>query len=258
MIRTLEFPDAEELQAGLGNSVERTAYLDGLSIIDDRLSLEPRSPSIEPIASLIVSYREATPHLQEHLHQCSERVDALRHNIGTIGTEPVSTAVEAFYLQISMRDRLLDLFQFATEQRWGNVRLLDYNANAMILAAFDRDFDRMSAAGFPPEAIKRTLGIDEIAISLNALQLSDVIDLGSSISYPSKDRAVYLHTNSRGITFFLNTTTVTPGSGKPERIYFFSRVPDPETATRLPPNRAVVEDPRNGSLAVTNKNSKRR
>jgi hypothetical protein len=256
MIRTLEFPGAEELQAGLGDTVERTAYLDGLSTIDDRLSPDPRSPSIEPIASLIVSYSEATPHLHEHLHQCSERVDALRLNIGTIGTEPVSTAVETFYLQISMRDRLIDLFQFATEQRWENVRLSGYNADTMTQAAFDRDVGRMSAAGFPSEAIERTLGID-ISRDLNTLQLSDGIDLGSSISYPSDDRAVYLHTNSRGITFFLNTTIVTPESGKPERIYFFSRVPDPRTATKLPPNRAVIEDPRNGSLAIANKNSER-
>lgn len=254
MIRTLEFPGAEELQAGLANTVERTAYLDGLSTIDDRLSPDTRSPSIEPIALLILSYSEATPHLQEHLHQCSERVDALRLNIDAIGTEPVSTAVETFYLQISMRDRLIDLFQFATEQLWENARLSDYNADTMTQAAFDRDVSRMSGAGFPREAIERTLGID-IPKDLNTLRLSSDIDSGSSIFYPRLDREIYLHTNSRGITFFLNTTTITPRRGKRERIYYFSRMPDPRTATTLPPTRAVIEDPRNGSLAITNKNS---
>jgi hypothetical protein len=118
-----------------------------------------------------------------------------------------------------MHDRLIDLFQFAIQQRWETARLSEYSADTMTQVAFDRDIGRMSAAGFPPEAIERTLGID-IPSDVNTLQLSDVIAPGSSISYPSDNSKVYLHTNSRGITYFLNTTMVT-SRGKPEKILLF-------------------------------------
>lgn len=254
MIRTLEFPGAQEVQAGLGDAVGRAAYLDGLSAIEDRLRPDTRSPSTEPISPSILRYSEATPHLGQHLRQCSERVDAVRVDRDT---EPVSTAVETFYLQISMRDRLIDLFQFATQQLWGRVSLSDYSADMMTRAAFDRDVSRMSAAGFPQEAIERTLGTG-FPGPLDMFYLPDVIASVPDIPYPLDDRRVYVHTNSRGITYFLNTITGSPQGNNPVRIYYFSRVPNPRAATTLPPSRAVIEDPRNGSLAVVKKNSEPR
>ncbi len=61
--------------------------------------------------------------------------------------------------------------------------------------------------------------------------------------------AGYKHTNSKGVTYFLNTKMVTLRGGKEQRIYYFSKDERPEGCD-LPSNMAVNENPRNGFLTV--------
>lgn len=59
----------------------------------------------------------------------------------------------------------------------------------------------------------------------------------------------YKHTNSRGITYHLNTQEVTLRGGKLQTIYYFSKNERP-TACPLPVGYRVIENPRNGFLTL--------
>jgi hypothetical protein len=60
----------------------------------------------------------------------------------------------------------------------------------------------------------------------------------------------YKHTNSKGVTYYLNSKEVTLRGGKLQTIYYFSKDERPETATDLPAGMEVNENPRNGFLTV--------
>ena len=62
----------------------------------------------------------------------------------------------------------------------------------------------------------------------------------------------YKHTNSKGVTYYLNSKEVTLRGGKKQVIYFFSRDERPE-ATDLPADMEVNESPRNGFLTLKRK-----
>lgn len=64
--------------------------------------------------------------------------------------------------------------------------------------------------------------------------------------------AGYSHTNSKGVTYHLNSKLVTLRGGKEQRIYYFSKDVRPE-ATDLPDGYNVQENPRNGFLTVSRK-----
>ena len=59
----------------------------------------------------------------------------------------------------------------------------------------------------------------------------------------------YKHTNSKGVTYYLNSKAVTLRGGKQQTIYYFSKDERPE-ATDLPDGMEVNENPRNGFLTV--------
>lgn len=59
----------------------------------------------------------------------------------------------------------------------------------------------------------------------------------------------YKHTNSKGVTYYLNAKTVTLRGGKQQTIYYFSKDQRPE-GTDLPAGFVVNENPRNGFLTV--------
>lgn len=61
--------------------------------------------------------------------------------------------------------------------------------------------------------------------------------------------AAYKHTNSKGVTYYLNSKLVTLRGGKEQRIYYFSKDQRPE-GTELPSGFVVNENPRNGFLTV--------
>ncbi|HVC36407.1 MAG TPA: hypothetical protein VNE40_03120 [Candidatus Dormibacteraeota bacterium] len=62
----------------------------------------------------------------------------------------------------------------------------------------------------------------------------------------------YKHTNSKGVTYYLNSKSVTLRGGKQQTIYYFSKDERPE-ATDLPGGFMVNENPRNGFLTVKRK-----
>jgi len=62
----------------------------------------------------------------------------------------------------------------------------------------------------------------------------------------------YKHTNSKGVTYYLNSKNVTLRGGKQQMIYYFSKDERPE-GTDLPDNMEVNENPRNGFLTVKRK-----
>jgi len=62
----------------------------------------------------------------------------------------------------------------------------------------------------------------------------------------------YNHTNSKGVTYYLNAKDVTLRGGKQQKIYYFSKDERPE-ATDLPATMEVNENPRNGFLTVKRK-----
>lgn len=62
----------------------------------------------------------------------------------------------------------------------------------------------------------------------------------------------YKHTNSKGVTYYLNSKAVTLRGGKVQTIYYFSKDERPE-ASDLPDGMVVNENPRNGFLTVKRK-----
>lgn len=60
----------------------------------------------------------------------------------------------------------------------------------------------------------------------------------------------YQHTNSKGVTYHLNSQEVTLRGGQKQTIYFFSKDARPATACDLPAGRVVKENPRNGFLTL--------
>jgi hypothetical protein len=62
----------------------------------------------------------------------------------------------------------------------------------------------------------------------------------------------YKHTNSKGVTYYLNSKDVTLRGGKKQTIYYFSKDERPE-GTDLPSGFVVNENPRNGFLTVKRK-----
>lgn len=62
--------------------------------------------------------------------------------------------------------------------------------------------------------------------------------------------AAYKHTNSKGVTYYLNSKNVVLRGGKEQRIYYFSKDDRKETGSDLPAGMSVNENPRNGFLTV--------
>ncbi len=59
----------------------------------------------------------------------------------------------------------------------------------------------------------------------------------------------YKHTNSKGVTYHLNSKNVVLRGGKEQRIFYFSKDVRPE-ASDLPDGYSVNENPRNGFLTI--------
>jgi len=63
----------------------------------------------------------------------------------------------------------------------------------------------------------------------------------------------YSHTNSKGVTYYLNSKEVTLRGGKKQTIYYFSKDERADTAADLPSDFEVNENLRNGFLTVKRK-----
>lgn len=64
--------------------------------------------------------------------------------------------------------------------------------------------------------------------------------------------AQYSHTNSLGVTYYLNSKQVTLRGGRVQTIYYFSKDEGRPEACDLPEGKQVNENPRNGFLTVSN------
>ena len=60
----------------------------------------------------------------------------------------------------------------------------------------------------------------------------------------------YKHTNSKGVTYFLNSKAVVLRGGKEQTIFYFSKDERAEAVPGLPEGMEVNENPRNGFLTV--------
>ena len=60
----------------------------------------------------------------------------------------------------------------------------------------------------------------------------------------------YSHTNSKGVTYYLNSKKVTLRGGRVQTIYYFSKDGGRLEAAALPEGRTVNENPRNGFLTL--------
>ena len=63
----------------------------------------------------------------------------------------------------------------------------------------------------------------------------------------------YKHTNSKGVTYFLNSKLVVLRGGKEQLIYYFSKDQRAEAINEVPAGMMVNENPRNGFLTVKRK-----
>lgn len=63
----------------------------------------------------------------------------------------------------------------------------------------------------------------------------------------------YKHTNSKGVTYYLNSKEVTLRGGKLQKIYYFSKDERPEAVDSVPEGMLVDENQRNGFLTVKRK-----
>ena len=60
----------------------------------------------------------------------------------------------------------------------------------------------------------------------------------------------YKHTNSKGVTYHLNSKDVVLRGGKKQTIFYFSKDQRPEGIDALPEGTVVNENPRNGFLTL--------
>jgi hypothetical protein len=61
----------------------------------------------------------------------------------------------------------------------------------------------------------------------------------------------YKHTNSKGVTYYLNSKDVVLRGGKNQTIYYFSKDERAEAIDAVPDGMQVNENPRNGFLTVS-------
>jgi hypothetical protein len=73
---------------------------------------------------------------------------------------------------------------------------------------------------------------------------------GTIKSNRGREKMAYKHTNSKGVTYYLNSKDVTLRGGKQQTIYYFSKDERKDTASDLPDGMSVNENPRNGFLTV--------
>ena len=79
---------------------------------------------------------------------------------------------------------------------------------------------------------------------LNLFEGDNTMDNGQTHSQ-------YSHTNSKGITYYLNSKLVQLRGGKEQRIYYFSKDAGRAEMTDLPEGYKVNENDRNGFLTIS-------
>lgn len=73
-------------------------------------------------------------------------------------------------------------------------------------------------------------------------------------SSPQRIKLQTKHTNSKGVTYYLNSKEVTLRGGKVQTIHYFTKEAGGEFATILQPDMIINENPRNGFLTIRRQN----
>jgi hypothetical protein len=60
----------------------------------------------------------------------------------------------------------------------------------------------------------------------------------------------FTQTNSKGVTYYLNSKEVKLRGGQVQRIYYFSRDQRPEAVDKLPDGMTVSENKKNGFMTL--------
>lgn len=66
----------------------------------------------------------------------------------------------------------------------------------------------------------------------------------------AETQSQYQHTNSKGVTYYLNTKIVNLRGNKQQAIYYFSKDAGRPEACGQPAGSTVQENPRNGFLTI--------
>lgn len=254
-MRTISFPSVEAFTAGIASRRERSVYLDGLALLQEASTpRETFSPASTDFGSEVARMSRELPHLAPHLVESATRVrDAVNSQAWADDSNvDLALAVELHHLRNSMKDRFIDLaVELGRMKSEPSSRIQQqYSETALETGALWRDVSGMRECNFPEPAIKRTLGLRVIPrLHIESSQGRDAIR--SLPGYPDHKVAVYKHTNSKGVTYYLNRGEVRLRGGHIEPIFFFTKVIDPVTASVLPANRVVKENPRNGFLTIS-------
>lgn len=126
------------------------------------------------------------------------------------------------------------LFAHATSGRWGNQIVNELTVDEA-LKRWDQKNDG------PPEPYSPNIG-----------QLNHVDPPNTSNTGAAPRGKHYKHTNSKGVSYYLNMKYVSLRGGELVPIYYFSKDIRKE-ASPLPDGYEVRENPRNGFLTVTTK-----
>jgi hypothetical protein len=136
-------------------------------------------------------------------------------------------------------------------------------ANAgLVLADEDRHARDLIRRGYRAHLRSVARGLEELGIALGptpaastatAIANLDADEVEILLRATSGRQTGYRHTNSKDVTYFLNSKKVTLRGGKVQTIYYFSKEAREATATDLPADRTVNENPRNGFLTLKRK-----
>ena len=162
-MRTVAFPRKADLIAGVSSRSERSAYLDGLAILQEVAAITERySPARSEAAKELQWSAKTMPHLGTHLIECAQKVlssKSAQYSTGAV--EPLADEVELLHLRESMKERLVDVAVQATAHSPDHLRQT-YDRAKVEGTALRRDISVMRACSFPDPAIMRTLGIESL------------------------------------------------------------------------------------------------
>ena len=252
---TLTYPSRDVFISTTRSRDQRRAYVRGLALLDDYTNSLDEARTGRPLFKQ--NLEDFAP-----FERAAESAGALRDSLfeGALtssrlkpsghGDRSLNEIALTEHLRLSIRERVLDLY----DQTRARQSLEAYNESALTFSALRRDVSRMLNAQFPEPLIRGALGIDEgeLEAASAATMQQNVFDVYLPHFNP-QDRLAYAHTNSHGVTYYLHSTEITLRGGQPQTVYFFAKneINDKGVPVRLPSDREVIENPRNGFLTLS-------
>jgi hypothetical protein len=188
--------------------------------------------------------RTAPPAVREGVEEAEELVELLRRSVPSGGSVTVAQAQLPPALGQVADDDLLDEARLAMA---GPDTAARDRIRHERFARLSEAAHQVASLGYPKNTADLLVGTpstDREVRRASRGEISRAIELGTR---------VYAHTNSMGITYYLNAKKVTLRGGKTQTIYWFSKQPRKDTGVGLPGDRVVNENPRNGFLTLKRK-----